>query len=88
VIITIKPAPGIVLHNPGNFMRPISEEGTQVEDNAYWRRRIADGDAVIVEAASPAPAPPAAPALPAAPHAAPAAQPIPATDAVLPRSGA
>lgn len=85
MIITIKPSPGIVLHNPGNYMRPISEEGTQVEDNAYWRRRIADGDAVIVpEPSQPAPVTPAAPAPP--PIA--ATQQIPATDTVPPKAGA
>lgn len=84
MIITIKPAPGIVLHNPGNFMRPISEEGTQVEDNAYWRRRIADGDAVIVT--EPSASAPIAPAVQGAPAI--QAATIPATDVVANKSGA
>jgi len=72
MIIIVKPADGIVLHDPGNFYRPIAAEGSPVEDNSYWRRRIADGDAVVVpdapvETAPPPPATQGGAVKPAAP---------------------
>jgi len=48
-IITVKPAPGRVLRDPGNFMRLLDPDGSPVEDNSYWRRRINDGDAIVVD---------------------------------------
>ncbi len=47
-MIIVRPAPGIKLKDPSNFNRPIDKAGSPVDDNAYWRRRIADGDAILV----------------------------------------
>lgn len=48
---TLKPAPGIKLYNPAT-KRFVAEEGEAVVMDKYWRGRIADGDAVIVPAAT------------------------------------
>ncbi len=39
----IKPIHGRTVLNPENNM-PLSQEGSEVEDNQYWQRRLADGD--------------------------------------------
>lgn len=39
---------GVILRDPVT-MRPIPEEGAEVQENSYWRRRLADGDAILVE---------------------------------------
>ena len=83
MIIVVKPRPGIILHNPGNFMRLIDAEGSPVVLSGYWQRRINDGDAIVVpETSLPASEPilseterPGAPDL-SAPQAAPVAQAV------------
>ncbi|MGF6486653.1 DUF2635 domain-containing protein [Pseudomonas frederiksbergensis] len=52
--ITVLPAPGRVVPDPetGDLLPP---EGREVPDNAWWRRRLADGDITTkaVKAAKP-----------------------------------
>lgn len=45
----LKPAPGLVVRDPadGSILPP---EGRAVTVDQYWRRRLADGDVVAVEA--------------------------------------
>jgi hypothetical protein len=50
----LKPAPGRVVRRPAPDGRPLDAGGAFVPDDVYWRRRIADGDAVAAK-------PPAAP---------------------------
>jgi len=55
--IVVKSAAGRVLKDPANGYRPLLDEGSVVEDSAYWRRRIDEGDAVLVEPDPPIPVP-------------------------------
>lgn len=48
-MITIKPAPGRAVRDPvtRQLLKP---EGEKRRPDAYWRRRLADGDVVKVQA--------------------------------------
>lgn len=50
--ITVRPAPGRVVPDPeaGDLL---PAEGREVPDNAWWRRRLADGD-ITTHAVKPA----------------------------------
>lgn len=64
----IKPAKGIKLYNPES-RDFINADGQRVKKSSYWTRRIAEGSAIEINQAKPAPAGPkreaAAPAAPA-----------------------
>ena len=52
--INVKPVTGVDLIDPlSNRMVP--EGGLTVRDSIFWRRRIRDGDAILVEDESPKP---------------------------------
>lgn len=54
--VFVKPAqPGLVMFDP-TTRRQLPDEGMLVPRDTYWRRRIANGDAVLVPQESPAPA--------------------------------
>ena len=55
-LIIVKSVPGRILKDPLNAFRPLLPEGSPVEDSAYWRRRINDGDAIEVKPEIEAPA--------------------------------
>lgn len=58
--VFVKPArPGLVMFDP-TTRRQLPDEGMLVERSTYWRRRLANGDAVLAPQDSPAPAPRAA----------------------------
>jgi hypothetical protein len=58
--VFVKPArEGLVMFDPTSRRR-LPDEGMLVPHETYWRRRIANGDAVLVPQESPAPAPRAA----------------------------
>lgn len=42
----VMPREGVLIPHPDRGFQNIPPEGAEVPDNAYWRRRIADGDAV------------------------------------------
>lgn len=45
----VKPAKsGLVIRDPFT-KRALADEGGRVPDTSFWRRRIADGDVVLVE---------------------------------------
>lgn len=45
--VFVKPAqPGLVMYDPTTRMR-LSDEGMLVPRDTYWRRRLANGDAVL-----------------------------------------
>lgn len=46
--INVKVKEGIILRNPLT-QTPISENGTRVTENTFWRRRLKAGDVSIVE---------------------------------------
>lgn len=47
--IKIKPArAGLIVRDPDRQGRPLDELGEQKPDNQYWRRRLRDGDVVLV----------------------------------------
>jgi hypothetical protein len=49
MLITIKPAKaGGILRDPADGYSLVPNAGKMVKSNVYWRRRIADGDAVLV----------------------------------------
>lgn len=51
----VKPADGLLVPNPEArppMPRHLAAEGAEVPDTEYWRRRVADGDVVIVAAAA------------------------------------
>ena len=48
--IFVKPAPGMKLRLPENPRAFLPEEGMEVERNAFWLRRIAEGDALESQA--------------------------------------
>lgn len=40
----LKPTrPGMIIRDP-QTTRPLPDEGAEVPDSSYWRRRLADGD--------------------------------------------
>lgn len=52
----VKPASGLLVPNPEaapGLPRHLAAEGADVPDTEYWRRRLADGDVVAVEADAP-----------------------------------
>jgi len=53
----VKPAhPDLLVANPeaiAPMPRHLPAEGAEVPDTEYWRRRIADGDVILVPAAEP-----------------------------------
>ncbi len=51
--VFVKPAPGMKQRLPENPRAFLPEEGAEVERNAFWLRRLADGD--VVEATAPTP---------------------------------
>jgi hypothetical protein len=48
-MIFVKPAPGMKQRMPENPREFLPEEGAEVERNAFWLRRIADGDVVLAK---------------------------------------
>lgn len=48
-LIQLKPAPGRACPMPEKGGELLPEAGDTVPHNAYWQRRIADGDAMLVE---------------------------------------
>ena len=48
-ILHVKPAEGRAVLDP-RTRKPLPPAGRRVEVDAYWRRRLADGDIVIVPA--------------------------------------
>ena len=44
--IFVKPAPGMKQRMPENPRELLPAEGAEVERNAFWLRRLADGDVV------------------------------------------
>ncbi|WP_433884888.1 DUF2635 domain-containing protein [Pseudomonas vranovensis] len=65
-LIHVKPAPGRLCPMPEKGGQLLPEAGDKVPRDAYWQRRISDGDVVRVEAA-----PAASPAVEPEPVAAP-----------------
>jgi hypothetical protein len=45
--LNVKPAPGVQVRTETGAV--IAAAGQQVQDNSYYRRRIKDGDLVLVE---------------------------------------
>lgn len=48
----VKAAPGVRVPVEGSPHRYIEDTPVNVEDTAYYRRRMADGDVVLVEASA------------------------------------
>lgn len=48
-MIKVKPAEGLVVRNPADA-KALPPKGKTVPRNAYWLRRLKDGDVVEVEA--------------------------------------
>lgn len=48
--IFVKPAPGLKQRLPDNPREFLPEEGMEVERNAFWLRRLADGDVQLAAA--------------------------------------
>ena len=46
--IKIKPAPGLKVRDPATG-RHLADKGEEKPKNAYWLRRLRDGDAILVE---------------------------------------
>lgn len=49
--IFLKPANGLIVPDPDNGLKPLPPEGAEVTENRYWKRRIAEGDAVLAKPA-------------------------------------
>ncbi|MFG0272683.1 DUF2635 domain-containing protein [Pseudomonas sp. zjy_14] len=47
--MTLKPAPGRACPMPEKGGELLPAEGAPVPRNAYWQRRVLDGDAIVVE---------------------------------------
>ena len=48
-LILVKPAPGLKVRDPDSLTRAhIPDEGMEVPDTNYWRRRIKSGDVTLV----------------------------------------
>ena len=45
----VKPAPGRAVRDPQQNYRLMPEQGGEVPDNAFWQRRLRDGDVVLIE---------------------------------------
>jgi hypothetical protein len=45
--VYVKPKKGALVRDPVSF-QPLPEQGREVPDNGYWRRRLADGDVELV----------------------------------------
>jgi hypothetical protein len=45
----VKPAPGRAVRDPQQKYRLLPEQGGEVPDNAFWQRRLRDGDVVLIE---------------------------------------
>lgn len=45
----VKPRQGLLVRDP-DTKHPLPPEGAEVPDTSHWRRRLADGDVVRVEA--------------------------------------
>lgn len=54
--IFVRPAAGLLQRMPDSPHEFLPEGGAEVEPNAFWHRRIADGDVVEGKAKSAAPA--------------------------------
>ncbi len=69
-MLNVKPAkPGTRVRNPSRGYRPLGDAGEIVPDNLFWRRRLMQGDVVLVTADdgnAAGAAPPPADAIPAA----------------------
>lgn len=52
-MIFVKPEEGILIINPQTNV-PLQPEGELVEDSLYYRRRVADGSAKIIDQTKPA----------------------------------
>lgn len=51
--MNVKPAkPGTVVRDPQTYER-LPDEGAEVPDTSYWRRRLDQGDVVVVEPVAP-----------------------------------
>lgn len=48
-LIHLKPGPGRACPMPEKGGELLPDEGAKVPHNAWWQRRLADGDAVVVE---------------------------------------
>lgn len=48
--IFVKPAAGMKQRLPENPREFLPEEGLEVERNAFWLRRMADGDVILADA--------------------------------------
>lgn len=48
-IVRIKPAGRLYVRHPDNGHRHLAEEGEDVVMNAWWHRRLADKEIVIVQ---------------------------------------
>lgn len=47
--IFVKPRPGMLVNSPDHpIIGFLPEEGAEVENSIYWRRRIADGDVEVL----------------------------------------
>lgn len=46
--VTVRPAPGARVRMPGRAYDLLPEEGAKVPRDAFWLRRLADGDVVEV----------------------------------------
>lgn len=58
--LNVKPAPGKVVPNPENGMKPIRPEGQMVNQTSYITRRLRDGSLIQVLEPTPVPKPPVA----------------------------
>ncbi|EYU13609.1 DUF2635 domain-containing protein [Photorhabdus aegyptia] len=48
----IKPTPGLVVRDPETY-QPLAEKGGKKPRNAYWLRRLKDGDVIEISATVP-----------------------------------
>lgn len=48
-LMYLKPAPGRVCPMPEKGGELLPDAGAEVPRNAWWQRRLADGDAVVVD---------------------------------------
>lgn len=48
----VKPVAGRLVRDPLT-MQPLPEDGREVPDNPFWRRRIRDGDVTVEDAHPP-----------------------------------
>lgn len=43
----VKPAAGLIIRDPAT-MKALPPEGVDVPNTSYWRRRLSDGDVVLI----------------------------------------